>query len=385
VLNAVDALGDVTLQHRQDRSLPGVSFGVYVHVPWCSSRCGYCDFNTYVPRGNEPAGFAATAVAEIALMRAEVGDVRPSTVFFGGGTPTLLEPADLALVLAALDPAPGAEVTVEANPETVDPGRLEALRAAGFTRVSVGMQSAVDHVLHTLDRVHTPGRAPAAAREARAAGFDHVSLDLIYGTPGESDEDWRVSVDAALAAEPDHVSAYALTVEPGTRLMASVRAGRLPAPDEDALARRYEIADAAFTAAGLEWYEVCNWAATEAARCRHNINYWTGGDYWAIGPGAHGHMGGTRFWTHRNPARHAAAVAAGELPVSGREELDADAVELERVMLGVRLAEGIRLTDAQRPAAATLHDDGLLHVSGDRAVLTDRGRRLANIVIRALV
>ena len=361
-----------------------MAFGVYVHVPWCSSRCGYCDFNTYVPRGDEPSGYAATAIAEIALMRGALGDVRPATVFFGGGTPTLLGPADLAAVLRALDPLPGAEVTIEANPDTVDEARFAALLDAGFTRVSIGMQSAAEHVLRTLERVHTPGRAVAAAAEARAAGFEHVSLDLIYGTPGESDDDWRMSVDAALTAAPDHVSAYALTLERGTRLMAAVRAGRLPALDEDALADRYEIADAAFTAAGLDWYEVCNWAAAADDRCRHNINYWTGGDWWAIGPGAHGHVGGTRFWTHRHPVRHAAAVAAGELPIAGREVLDAGQVELERVMLGVRLADGLPLTERQVPVAEQLVEDGLLEVSRGRAVLTARGRRLADVVIRAL-
>jgi oxygen-independent coproporphyrinogen-3 oxidase len=362
-----------------------VAFGVYVHVPWCASRCGYCNFNTYVPRGDEPSAFAATALAEIALMRAELGEVRPETVFFGGGTPTLVDPADLGAVLAALDPAPGAEVTVEANPETVDEPRLAALREAGFTRVSIGMQSAAGHVLKTLDRAHTPGRATAAAREARAAGFEHVSLDLIYGTPGESDADWRGSVEAALGAEPDHVSAYGLIVEPGTALAAAVRSGRLPVPDEDALARRYAIADDLLEAGGLGWYEICNWAATDAARCRHNLNYWAGGDWWAIGPGAHGHMGGERFWTHKHPATHAAAVAAGELPIAGREVLDGAQVELERVMLGVRLREGIVLREPQRRAAASLRDDGLVSLVEDRAVLTGRGRRLADVVIRGLV
>ena len=250
--------------------------GIYVHVPFCATRCGYCDFNTYtadeLPGGGSRAGFAAAAIGELRLARRVLGADAPpvETVFFGGGTPTLLPAADLAGILHAIDDelglAPGAEVTTEANPESVDPAALAALREAGFTRVSIGMQSAVPHVLAVLDRAHTPGRAGAAAAEARAAGFEHVSLDLIYGTPGEREEDWRCSLDAALAAGPDHVSAYGLIVEPGTRLAAQVRRGELPAPDQDVLADRYERAEAAFGAAGLAWYEISNWAAAPAAR-----------------------------------------------------------------------------------------------------------------------
>ena len=369
-----------------------VPFGVYVHVPWCASRCGYCDFNTYVPgrlRGAEPGGFATTAVAEVALAAERLEERRPvGTVFVGGGTPTLLAPRDLALVLEAIDArlglAAGAEITVEANPETVDLPRLRELRAAGFTRVSLGMQSAAPHVLATLERAHTPGRAVAAARAARAAGFEHISLDLIYGTPGESDDDWIATLDAALAAEPDHVSAYALTLERGTRMTARVRAGRLEAPDEDALARRYALADERLEAAGLQWYEISNWAAGEDARCRHNLGYWTGGDWWPIGPGAHGHVGGTRFWTLRHPAAHAAAVAAGRVPLDGYEVLDDEARRLERLMLGLRLERGL---DAGTLPQARLHSlaaDGLLERREDRARLTLRGRLLADGVVRAL-
>jgi oxygen-independent coproporphyrinogen-3 oxidase len=361
-----------------------VSFGVYVHVPWCTSRCGYCDFNTYVARGDEPAAFADTAVAEIALMHAAIGARRPDTVFVGGGTPTLLVPADLARILGALDPAPGAELTIEANPETVDERSLAALRAAGFTRVSIGMQSARAHVLATLERAHTPGAAVRAARAARAAGFDHVSLDLIYGTPGETDADWRASLDAALGAGPDHVSAYALTVEPGTRLAAQVRRGVVPAPDEDALAARYEIADTTLTAAGFAWYEISNWARTTTARCRHNLAYWSGGDWWAIGPGAHGHVGNTRFWTHRHPAAHARAVGAGELPIAGRETLDAGQRALEATMLGLRTRAGLPAARFDPAALTRLRADGLLRDEGANIVLTLRGRRLADGVVRAL-
>ncbi|MEA2294939.1 MAG: hypothetical protein QOE86_2578 [Solirubrobacteraceae bacterium] len=370
----------------------GAPFGVYVHVPWCASRCGYCDFNTYVPgrvRGAAPSAFARTAVAEAALMRDALGGSPPpaDTVFLGGGTPTLLPPSDLATILRAIERAPGAEVTVECNPETVDERRFAALLEAGVTRVSIGMQSAAPHVLATLERAHTPGGAVAAARAARAAGFGHVSLDLIYGTPGETDADWCASVAAALEAGPDHVSAYALTLERGTRMSAAVRAGRLPAPDEDALARRYALADELLGAAGLRWYEVSNWAASTAARCRHNLGYWRGGDWWALGPGAHGHVSGTRFWTHRHPAAHARAVAAGELPIDGYEVLDPGQRRLERLMLELRLADGLpldALDTRARAQAQRLQRDGLLRTDAERAVLTLDGRRLADGVVRAL-
>jgi oxygen-independent coproporphyrinogen-3 oxidase len=361
-----------------------VTFGVYVHVPWCSSRCGYCDFNTYVPRGGEPGNFADTAVAEIALMHGSLGARRPDTVFLGGGTPTLLAPADIGRIVAALDPAPGAEVTVEANPETLGPAYLTGLLDAGCTRISIGMQSAQPHVLATLERAHTPGAAVRAARAARTAGFAHISLDLIYGTPGETDADWHASLDAALSAAPDHVSAYALTVEPGTRLAAQVRRGLVPAPDEDALARRYEAADDTLTAAGLQWYEICNWARDEAARCRHNLNYWSGGDWWAIGPGAHGHVGRTRFWTHRLPARHAAAVTAGELPIAGHEVLSDDQRRLEDVMLRLRTRTGLPAARFDEGVVDGLLADGLLRREGAQVVLTLRGRRLADGVVRQL-
>jgi putative oxygen-independent coproporphyrinogen III oxidase len=316
------------------------------------------------------------------------------TVFFGGGTPTVLPAAELAQILHAIEDrfglTPGAEVTTEANPESVTPASLAALREAGFTRVSLGMQSAVPHVLRTLDRTHTPGRATAAAREARAAGFEHVSLDLIYGTPGESDDDWRASLEAALEAQPDHVSAYALTVEPGTRLHARVRRGELAAPDEDALAERYAIADATLGNEGLSWYEISNWATDEQARCRHNLGYWRGADWWGIGPGAHSHVGGVRWWNVLHPSTYAARLAARESPADGRELLDPPTRRLERIMLELRLAEGLdtALLDAEGEAAASrVVADGLADpqaLDEGRVRLTLRGRLLADAVVRDL-
>jgi oxygen-independent coproporphyrinogen-3 oxidase len=279
--------------------------------------------------------------------------------------------------------APGAEITTEANPESVDPRSLEALRAAGFTRISLGMQSASEHVLKVLDRRHTPGRPATAAQEARAAGFEDVSLDLIYGTPGEREEDWLESLEAAVAAGPDHVSAYSLIVEPGTRLAARVRRGEVPAPDDDVLADRYEAADALLGDAGLRWYEVSNWARDGESRCRHNLGYWRGGDWWGVGPGAHSHVGGVRWWNVLHPSRWSAALAEGRSPAAGREEPDVVASRLEHVMLELRLAEGLPLADVDARAARRAAADGLLDetaLAAGRAVLTLRGRLLADRV-----
>ena len=371
-----------------------------MHVPFCVTRCGYCDFNTYTATELGPGvtreSYAALAIEEVRLARKVLGDgAGPArTVFFGGGTPTLLPPADLAAILDAIDGefglAPGAEVTAEANPETIDQRRLAELRARGFTRVSIGMQSAMSHVLNVLDRKHETGRPERCVAWARSAGFAHVSLDLIYGTPGESDEDWIRSLASALSAGPDHVSAYALIVEAGTRLAARIGRGELAAPDDDVLADRYLAADGLLASAGLRWYEVSNWAASDGAACRHNLLYWTGGDWWGVGPGAHSHVGGTRWWNVRHPAAYAARIGAGLSPGQAREVLTAAERRTERIMLLTRLADGCpvtELTPAGRAAAASAVGDGLAdpaaHARG-RVVLTPSGRLLADAVIRGL-
>ncbi|PWW25114.1 anaerobic coproporphyrinogen III oxidase [Geodermatophilus normandii] len=375
-------------------------FGLYVHVPFCATRCGYCDFNTYTSDelgpGANRAEYAGTAIAELSRAARVLGPDLPtvSTVFVGGGTPTLLPAEDLAAVLAAVRElfpvAPDVEVTTEANPESVTPASLATLRAAGFTRLSLGMQSAAEHVLAVLDRRHTPGRAAQAAREAAAAGFEHVNLDLIYGTPGETDADWAASLDAVLAAPVDHVSAYALIVEDGTRLARRISRGELPVPDDDVLADRYVQADTTLRGAGFDWYEVSNWSRGEAARCRHNELYWANANWWGIGPGAHSHVGGVRWWNVKHPAAYAGRLAAGESPVADREVLDDADRALETVMLGLRLRDGLplaALSDTGRLRAADAVARGLLeagaHGAG-RAVLTDRGRLLADAVVRDL-
>jgi putative oxygen-independent coproporphyrinogen III oxidase len=391
-----------------DGGLPGAAltglgnrpFGFYVHVPFCVTRCGYCDFNTYTAAelggGASRGAYPGQAAAEVRLARHVLGpaNVPVSTVFFGGGTPTLLPPDQLGEVLRVIDGefglAPGAEVTVEANPETVDERSLARLRANGVTRLSFGMQSAQPHVLAILDRVHEPGRPARCVAWARAAGFEHVNLDLIYGTPGESDVDWRRSLETALDAGPDHISAYALIVEGGTRLAARIRRGELAAPDDDAMADRYLLAEEMLAGRGLGWYEVSNWAASGPARCAHNLLYWTGGDWWGVGPGAHSHVGGVRWWNVKHPQAYAGRIGAGVSPGKARETLTAGERRMERIMLLTRLADGCpvgELDRAGREAADKAVADGLAEPSalaGGRVVLTLRGRLLADAVIRDL-
>ena len=377
-------------------------FGVYLHVPFCRVRCGYCDFNTYTAtelRGVSRSDYAGHAVAEVAFAaRALEASGLPqrtvSTVFVGGGTPTLLPPDDLGGMLGAVRDAwglaPGAEVTTEANPDSVDADDLRRLADAGFTRVSFGMQSAVPHVLATLERTHDPERIPLVVQWARDAGLQ-VSLDLIYGTPGESLDDWARSVDTALVCRPDHLSAYALIVEPGTKLARQIGSGQVPEPDDDLQADMYELADTRLAAAGYDWYEVSNWATDGAHRSRHNLAYWLGHDWWGVGPGAHSHVGGVRWWNVKHPAAYAQRVLAGESPAAGRETLDAGTRHVERVLLLTRIRDGLAIAElapSGRTAVAGLIADGLVDAKAALAgsvVLTLRGRLLADAVVRRLL
>ncbi len=371
----------------------------YVHVPFCASRCGYCDFNTYTAAelgaapGASRGDYLDAVARETALAASVLGDAaRPlSTVFFGGGTPTLLGADELAGILHGLRDTFGltadAEVTTEANPDSVTPESLAALVAAGFNRISFGMQSAVPHVLRVLERTHTPGRAQDAVCWARDAGFTSVSLDLIYGTPGESLDDWRRSVDAALAADPDHLSAYSLIVEDGTRFAARVRRGELPMPDEDDLADKYEFVDAALADAGLGWYEVSNWARPGHA-CRHNQAYWRSDDWWGLGPGAHSHVGGVRFWNVKHPRHYTGRLADALTPAAGREMLTADEQREERLLLELRLRDGLSvevLSEGQLARVDGLAARGLVVLAEGRLRVSDSARLLADAVVRELV
>jgi putative oxygen-independent coproporphyrinogen III oxidase len=376
------------------RPAPGAPFGIYVHVPFCATRCGYCDFNTYTAGelgGANPEGWLDALRGELGLAADRMAAPPVDTIFVGGGTPSLLGGDGLTAVLDAVrehfELAPGAEVTTEANPESTSPEFFAQIRAAGYTRVSLGMQSVAPRVLSVLDRVHSPGRAPAAAGEARSAGFEHVSIDLIYGTPGESDDDLLRSADAAVGAGVDHVSAYALVVEDGTALARRVRRGEIAAPDDDVLAHRYELLDARLAEAGFAWYEVSNWCRP-GAECRHNLGYWDGGQWWGAGPGAHGYVGATRWWNVKHPNTYANMVAAGAVPVAGFEQLDAADRHTEDVMLRIRLRTGLPLAALRAPErerAAVAMADGLLRSEGERLVLTDRGRLLADAVVRDLL
>jgi oxygen-independent coproporphyrinogen-3 oxidase len=381
------------------------SFGVYLHVPFCRVRCGYCDFNTYTAdelQGVRRSDYASQAIAEVQLARrtlAGMPERRVSTVFFGGGTPTILPASQLASMLHAVRTTWGltddAEVTTEANPDTVDAAYLAELASAGFTRVSFGMQSAVPSVLATLERTHDPARIPGVVDAARRAGLD-VSLDLIYGTPGETLADWETSLRAVLAERPDHVSAYALIVEPGTKLARQIRRGEVAEPDDELSADMYELADRLLAEAGYEWYEVSNWARRDAEggsaahRSRHNLSYWTGEDWWGVGPGAHSHVGGVRWWNVKHPAAYAERILAGHSPAAGRETLDPAARRLERVLLGTRLRDGLPLDElaaGRRREVAGLLADGLVapaEALRGRVVLTLRGRLLADAVVRRL-
>ncbi|KGN39068.1 radical SAM family heme chaperone HemW [Knoellia subterranea] len=376
-------------------------FGVYLHVPFCRVRCGYCDFNTYtlteLGPGASTASFVDTALAELDLARDVLGDAAPpvDTIFIGGGTPTMLAAADLVKAVDGIRDrfglADDAEVTTEANPDSVTPESLRELADGGFTRVSLGMQSAVPHVLATLDRTHDPegvGRAVAAARDAGLV----TSVDLIYGTPGESIEDWLTSLDAAISLEPEHISAYALVVEEGTKLATQVRRGEVQRPDDDDEATKYELAEEVLSGAGFDWYEVSNWTRTLSGRCRHNDGYWTGGDWWGVGPGAHSHVGGVRWWNVKHPRAYAGRLAERTSPAAGRETLTAEQLRDEKVLLQVRVRDGLEidaLDETGRRAVAGLVADGLVDgaaaVRDRRVVLTLRGRLLADTVVRRLL
>ncbi len=383
------------------------NFGVYVHVPFCRVRCGYCDFNTYTSdelRGTRRSDYAGQAMDEVAraervLASAGLPTRRVSTVFFGGGTPTLLPAADLASILGTIVDTwglqPDAELTTEANPDSVDLDYLVMLREAGFTRVSFGMQSAVPSVLATLDRTHDPSRIPVVVEWAREAGLQ-VSLDLIYGTPGETLENWSASLTQAIEQAPDHISAYALIVEQGTKLARQIRSGDVVAPDDDMQADMYELADARLADAGYAWYEVSNWARMPVVepvetRSRHNLAYWQGHDWWGIGPGAHSHVGGVRWWNVKHPAAYAERISAGVSPAQGRESLDEETRRVERVLLRTRTRDGLPIDELHKPgriAVAALIADGLVDAAAaitGSVQLTLRGRLLADAVVRRLL
>lgn len=378
--------------------IQGRQFGAYVHIPFCRVRCGYCDFNTYTATelpGATPGEYPASVDQEIDLARGVLDGIRHraklSTVFFGGGTPTLLPASELIRILQRLRDVFGihadAEVTCEANPDSVDAEYLETLAAGGITRVSFGVQSAVPHVLATLDRTHDPRRVAPVVAAAKAAGLQ-TSVDLIYGTPGESFDDWRASLELACDLSPDHISAYALIIEPGTALARQIRRGEVAPVDDDLQADMYELADRVLTEHGYQWYELSNWSRNGRYPSRHNLAYWNDTDWWGFGPGAHSHINGVRFWNVKHPSAYAQRLASGSSPAAGHEQLTADEQFDERVLLQTRLRTGLATSEIRSPQAiASCIADGLIDpaqaISG-RIVLTLRGRMLADVVARTL-
>jgi len=369
------------------------SLSLYIHIPWCRARCGYCDFNTYVTDTTDPAAtgpYVAALLAEINLAADTLGLRQVTTIYFGGGTPTLMAPSDYQRVLTTVrqrfDVACDAEITTEANPETISLPLLAELRQLGINRLSMGMQSATPHVLATLDRVHTQGRVADGVAWARTAGFDSLSLDLIFGTPKETLADWQTTLDAACALSPDHLSAYSLIAEPATPLARRMARGELPYPDEDDLADKYLCAEECLKAAGLNWYEVSNWALP-GRECRHNLAYWRSQDWWGVGAGAHSHVRGCRWWNHRHPGSYVEAMFNGT-PRLGSEDLDADQRHTESVMLGLRLSEGLDervLTAPELHRAEAYLCSGHLVRQDKRLVCTLPGRLIADAIIRTIL
>ena len=380
------------------------SFHAYVHIPFCTVKCGYCDFNTYTSSelGTlKQSDFAATLVGEIGLsasilQQSDVSSRKLKTVFFGGGTPSLLPAADLISILNSLETEFGfqenAEITFEANPDSVTKESLASLREAGFNRISIGMQSAVPDVLKTLERTHNPENVAIAVDIAKSLGY-RTSLDLIFGAPGESLSQWEQTIRQVIELDPGHLSAYSLIVEPGTKLARQINSGELAEPDEDLQADKYELADKLLAEAGYGWYEISNWSKTEDLKSNHNLAYWSGQDWWGYGPGAHSHLGSVRWWNHKHPLSYANLLEKNVSPAAGREQLDRETAALERILLESRTSAGMsieqikKLQPGSELAISQLIADGLIEGSqaiAGKLLLTLKGRLLADAVVRAL-
>ena len=375
----------------------------YIHIPYCVRRCGYCDFNTYTPAELQVSedltkisnNHIDLLIAEADLARASVKtSARIPTIFFGGGTPTLMEPIDLKRVLQHLEDkfgfAPDIEITIEANPDTVTKEKLAALREIGINRISFGMQSGVSHVLKVLDRTHNPANVSKATNWAKEVGFKEISVDLIYGAPGESIEDWQTTIWTALELPITHISAYALIVEAGTKLAGQVKRGEVVIPEDDQTADKYLIADESFSKAGFDWYELSNWSKV-GSECRHNIAYWVGANWWGLGPGAHSHVDGVRFWNVKHPAAYQDRLTTGAEPIQEREILTEEQMASERLMLEIRLKSGIAkssLTAEQLDALESFRIGGALDPdmwAAQRVALTQSGRLIADRIVREIL
>jgi len=380
-----------------------VKLAFYIHVPYCSKRCGYCDFNTYTPTELKIStglnqisnSYIDLVIKEIELAKFKIKEpVEVSSIFFGGGTPSLMEPVDLGRVVTKIKTDFGissnAEITLEVNPDSVDRDKLELFFEIGINRLSIGMQSAVSKVLKILDRTHNPENVSKVVNWATDIGFKQISVDLIYGTPGESKEDWQQSIDAALALPISHISAYALIVEPGTKLAAQIKRGEMAELDDDLTAEKYLMADQAFTNAGFYWYELSNWAK-DNSKSRHNLSYWLGDNWLGIGPGAHSHIDGERYWNVKHPTLYKEKIEKGQLPIADSEILDSNQIESERLMLSIRLTSGIETKSLNMKQITDLSgyvESGHLNHSDwqqGRATLTLNGRLIADRIVREIL
>jgi oxygen-independent coproporphyrinogen-3 oxidase len=379
-----------------------VELSFYVHIPYCVKRCGYCDFNTYTPAELKISdglsqisnSYIDLVIAEIQQAKLAVGEATVPTIFFGGGTPSLMEPTDIARVITKIKNSfklsEDCEITLETNPDTVDKQKLTAFKSAGINRISIGMQSAVPHVLSTLDRTHNPQNLPQVTQWASEVGFKDISVDLIYGTPGESLADWQLSIDAALALPINHISAYALIVEDGTKLANAIKRGEIENVDDDLMAEKYLLADQAFTAAGFTWYELSNWSKS-GGQSEHNIAYWMNKNWWGVGPGAHSHLNGLRWWNVKHPNLYKSKISGNESPKLDQEMLEPMQIESERLMLSIRLPSGISKDSLSSEQVKTLEpylDSGALDLDkwGAGSVsLSLTGRLIADRIVREIL
>jgi putative oxygen-independent coproporphyrinogen III oxidase len=383
------------------RSSATSALSFYIHIPYCSKRCGYCDFNTYTPKELGTADLALittpyvdSAINEIELAKRQVGQAIVPTIFFGGGTPSLMPSGEIARLISSVrenfEISSEIEVTLEANPDTITEKYLSEIFAAGVNRLSMGMQSAVSHVLAALDRTHDPANVKQACEIAKRVGFEHISVDLIYGVPGESLADWQASYETAFSLPIDHISAYALIVETGTKLAAQVKRGELVMPSDDETAEKYLAFDGAAERAGFAWYELSNWAKP-GGHCRHNIAYWNGSYWWGIGPGAHSYLNGKRWWNVKHPLTYQSAINSGQSPEANSELLSEENMRAEFIMLQIRMREGIelaRLDSRECEQAKSFRDSG--HIDGEqwhsgRLVLTPSGRLIADRIVREML
>jgi oxygen-independent coproporphyrinogen-3 oxidase len=379
-----------------------VNLAFYIHIPYCVKRCGYCDFNTYTPSELKIAtglsevsnSYIDLLLLEIKQAKAQVGSAFVPSIFFGGGTPSLMEPSDIGRVIDQIKKEfvlnSDAEVTMECNPDTVSKENLAAFRQVGVNRVSFGMQSAVPHVLATLDRTHNPENLLQVTTWAKEVGFSEISVDLIYGTPGETLADWQKSIHAALALPITHISAYALIIEEGTKLAAQIKRGEVAPVDDDLAAEKYLLADKAFTAAGFQWYELSNWAKPDSLS-RHNLAYWLGENWWGAGPGAHSHLNGKRFWNVKHPNLYKEKIQSNLSPIADSEVLEEIQIASEKLMLSLRLPNGVEKESLNQDQISELSDYvesghlDLLNWNQGRATLTLEGRLIADQILRQIL